>query len=77
MAIPILSTNLRDVEEVGFKLRKSDREETVVGYNVATQTLFVDRRKSGEIGFHDAFPCRLGAQLELRNGRLKLHMFVD
>lgn len=69
--------DMADAEEVGFKLRRSDREETVVGYNIAAQTLFVDRSKSGESGFHDAFPCRHGVQFELQNGRLKLRMFVD
>ncbi|MGO4269975.1 glycoside hydrolase family 32 protein, partial [Paenibacillus sp. TAF58] len=69
--------DLGEASEVGFKLRKSELEETVVGYNTATQTLFVDRCNSGESGFHHAFACKHDVQMELQNGRLKLHLFVD
>jgi fructan beta-fructosidase len=68
---------LGNASEIGFKLRKSEREETVVGYKAATQTLFVDRSKSGESGFHEAFACKHDVQLGLQNGRLKLHLFID
>ncbi|CAM4384883.1 glycoside hydrolase family 32 protein [Paenibacillus alkaliterrae] len=66
-----------DASEVGFKLRKSEREETVVGYNVFDRKLFIDRSNSGEKHFHEAFACKHDVQLELHNGRLKLHIFVD
>lgn len=68
---------LGDAEEVGFKLRKSSHEETIVGYNIASQTLFVDRTHSGESGFHEAFPCKHGVQLDASGGRLKLQIFID
>lgn len=68
---------INDAEEVGFKLRKSDLEETIVGYNVQSETLFIDRTRSGESGFHEAFPCKHGVQSELQNGRLKVHMYID
>lgn len=69
--------DLGEASEVGFKLRNSEWEETVVGYNTAMQTLFVDRCNSGESGFHDAFACKHDVQLKLQDGRLKLHLFVD
>ncbi|WP_419874901.1 glycoside hydrolase family 32 protein [Candidatus Pristimantibacillus sp. PTI5] len=69
--------DLANAEEVGFKLRKSDSEETVISYNVALQLLDVDRTKSGESGFHESFPCKHGVNFELQNGRLKLRIFVD
>ncbi|KGE18307.1 glycoside hydrolase family 32 protein [Paenibacillus wynnii] len=69
--------DLGDAEEVGFKLRKSSHEVTIVGYNTISQTLFVDRTHSGESGFHEAFPCKHGVQMDTKNGHLKLHVFVD
>ncbi|WP_036720532.1 glycoside hydrolase family 32 protein [Paenibacillus harenae] len=63
--------------EVGLKLRKSEREETVVCYDAAEGTLSVDRRNSGEHDFHEAFACKHGASCVLDGGRLKLRLFVD
>ncbi|AEI40576.1 glycoside hydrolase family 32 protein [Paenibacillus mucilaginosus] len=68
---------LGSATEVGLKLRQSESEETVVGYNASAQTLFIDRTRSGETGFHAAFGCRHEAPLEAREGRLKLRLFVD
>lgn len=68
---------LGEAAEVGFKLRVSDREETVVGYDAAERMLFIDRTKSGESSFHEAFACKHGVPLVPENGRIKLHLFVD
>lgn len=62
---------------IGFKLRKSDHEETVVAYDVTTQSLYIDRCVSGEKAFHESFGCKHEVPLQLVNGRLKLHLFVD
>lgn len=64
-------------EEFGFKLRVSDNEQTVVGYRPADQLLFVDRCHSGEAAFHEAFPCRHEVPVELKEGRMKIQIFVD
>ena len=61
----------------GLKLRKGGNEETVVGYDVAAGELFVDRRRSGNVGFHPDFPGRHAGPLALAGGRLRLHVFVD
>ncbi len=66
-----------DAGQFGFKLRKSEREQTVVGYDVRSSTLFIDRTKSGTADFHHEFACRHGAPLPPENGRIKLHIFVD
>ena len=66
-----------NASEIGFKLRKSEHEETVVAYNAVTQSLFIDRSDSGEKAFHEAFGCRHDVALQTENGRLKLHLFVD
>nr|WP_284239678.1 glycoside hydrolase family 32 protein [Paenibacillus glycanilyticus] len=65
------------VEEVGFNLRSSDTEKTVVGYRGAEKRLFVNRCESGESGFHNQFACRHDVQLEPIEGRIRLHLFID
>ena len=62
--------------EVGFRLRKGDHAETVVGIVPATNTLFVDRTKSGEVSFSKDFPGRFTTTLS-DTKRVKLHIFVD
>jgi len=62
--------------EVGFRLRKGDGVETLVGFQPATNTLFVDRTKSGDVSFSKDFPGRYSTTLT-NAGRVKLHIFVD
>src|SRR5271169_3522324 len=62
--------------ETGFRLRKGDGVETLVGVVPATNTLFVDRTKSGEEGFSKDFPGRYSTTLHDMK-RVKLHIFVD
>ena len=62
--------------EVGLRLRKGDGVETVVGAIPATNTLFVDRTKSGDVAFSDQFPGRFSTTLS-DTKRVKLHIFVD
>ena len=45
--------------EIGFRLRKGDGVETLVGVVPATNTLFVDRTKSGDVSFSKDFPGTL------------------
>ncbi|MBU7316537.1 glycoside hydrolase family 32 protein [Paenibacillus oleatilyticus] len=66
-----------EADEFGFKVRASDARETVLGYDTRKQELFVDRTRSGEAGFHEGFPGRHAAKLELRENRLRLHILVD
>jgi sucrose-6-phosphate hydrolase SacC (GH32 family) len=69
--------------EFGLKVRTGQGEETLVGYNVPAGEVFVDRAKSGQVGFSDLFPygelfpSRGIAPLAAENGRVKLHIFVD
>ena len=66
-----------DAETVGLSVREGESERTVVGYDAATDSVFVDRRRAGASDFHDAFAARDSAPLAPRNGRVKLHVFVD
>lgn len=58
--------------EFGLKVRKGDNEETVVGYNVVDQILFLDRHKSGEM-----LTGKYEAMLIPENNRVKMHLFLD
>ena len=66
-----------DAETVGLVVREGDTERTVVGYDAAGDSVFVDRRRSGAADFHEDFAARHAAPLAARNGRVKLHVFVD
>jgi fructan beta-fructosidase len=63
--------------EFGLKLRASETEETIVGYNTHEQQLFIDRSRSGAIDFHADFACKHSALLKAETGNIKLHIFVD
>ena len=67
-----------DAREVGLAVRKGGGdEETLVGYDAGTGEIFVDRSRSGRSDFSPHFAGRHGGPLALRDGRLKLRVFVD
>jgi fructan beta-fructosidase len=66
-----------DAETVGLAVRAGENERTIVGYDAATDSVFVDRTSSGVVDFHEAFASRDAAPLAPQDGRVKLHMFVD
>ena len=66
-----------DSDVVGFRLRSGADEETLVGYDAGEGTVFVDRTNSGENNFHEDFAQRNDAPVHLKNGKIKLQVFVD
>jgi len=66
-----------DAETVGLNVRSGGDEKTTIGYNAGARSVFVDRRESGIVDFHDAFAARNEAPLALQDGRVTLHVFVD
>jgi fructan beta-fructosidase len=62
--------------EIGFRLRKGNAVETLLGYDVSQRKVFVDRTRSGEVSFSKDFPGRFGATLQ-KSSTIKLHVFVD
>ena len=56
---------------------RSESSETVIGYDAATGKLFIDRTRSGDVGFHPNFAGRHEAALAPKQGRIKLHVLVD
>jgi fructan beta-fructosidase len=62
--------------EFGFRLRKGQNEETVVGVSAKTRELFIDRTRSGLVTFSPDFPGRQHASLHWTSP-IKLHIFLD
>jgi sucrose-6-phosphate hydrolase SacC (GH32 family) len=63
--------------ELGLKVRTGRDEETVIGIDPHVGQLFVDRTRSGEVGFHPEFSGRHTAPLRVNNGHVRLHVLVD
>jgi fructan beta-fructosidase len=66
-----------DAREFGFKVRQGTKEETVIGYEVSDQKVFVDRTRSGRVDFNPSFPARNLAPLLPGQNKIRLHVFVD
>ena len=66
-----------NADAVGLSVLGDDESATRIGYDVASARLFVDRRDSGNTGFHAAFPSFDDAPVELDDGRLALTVYVD
>ena len=53
-------------------------ERTVVGYDAASRSVYVDRTRSGDVGFAPTFPAVHHALLEPgSDGRVRLTVIVD
>ena len=68
---------LRDADRFGLKVRAGDDEETVIGYDAAAGELYVDRTRSGNVGFNPNFPGVQRAPLAARNDKVRLRILVD
>lgn len=62
---------------VGLHLRVGANEVTKVLYDAATRELCIDRAQSGQSDFHGEFAGIWRAPLDVRDGVLKLRVFVD
>ncbi len=63
--------------EFGIKVFEGESQETVIGYDVASQSLFVDRTKSGNTDFNETFPARTVALMPSDSGTVRMHVYVD
>lgn len=66
-----------EADNIGLKVRKGETDETVVGYDRGTGSVYVDRTNSGESDFYDDFAKRNDVPVSLDNDTLKLHIYVD
>lgn len=64
-------------EDFSIKVRKSDSQQTVIGYKGSENEIFVDRTLSGIIDFQEGFVGTHAVKLMTQNELIKLHIFVD
>lgn len=63
--------------EFGLKVRMGRNEETVIGYDVKKQQLFIDRSRSGRVDFKSTFAGRHAAPLKPAGNKISLDIFID
>jgi fructan beta-fructosidase len=64
-------------QRFGLHVRVGDGERTVVGYDVPTGSLFLDRRSSGDVDFDPSFSGVHAAPLALQDGLVAITVLVD
>lgn len=62
---------------LGIKLFKHEIEETVISYDAVRKEVVIDRTASGNVSFHPEFSSVERAPANLKNGMVKLTIFVD
>ena len=60
----------------GFKIFKGKNEETLVGYDAKSKSMFLDRANSGYVGILN-YAKTYYAELLPEDNRVKLHLFAD
>jgi fructan beta-fructosidase len=73
----VIEFDAGSAEQFGIRLRKGGGEETVIGYDVVEQRLYLDRTRSGETDFDSTFASVEEAPVVMENNRIRLHLFVD
>jgi sucrose-6-phosphate hydrolase SacC (GH32 family) len=74
----ILEVQPDSATEFGVRVLKGNEEQTIVGYDTKSRSMFVDRAKSGNVAFHPAFSGRHAGPLEPNDqGNIRLQIFVD
>ncbi|UKS27889.1 glycoside hydrolase family 32 protein [Paenibacillus sp. HWE-109] len=63
--------------EFGFKLRKSSSQETIIGYDVVNEALFLDRTNAGSADFHPDFAAKHTVTLKPEHKRIQVTIYVD
>jgi fructan beta-fructosidase len=67
----------RNANSFGIVIQSSEREKTIICYDVVKELLVVDRTNSGENSFSESFPAIQEAPLKLETGKLNLQIFLD
>jgi sucrose-6-phosphate hydrolase SacC (GH32 family) len=66
-----------NAHEFGIDILKIGENKTRIGYLADQDSLFINRKESGNVGFHDAFGSIETAPIRLENNRLNLDIIVD
>lgn len=72
-----LEVTLETASEFGLRIVTEAGRETVVGYDISGESLYVDRTRCGEVDFSDHFPGIHQAPLRAENGKVTLRVLVD
>lgn len=74
-----LEANVRPgtARSAGFRIRTGKDEFTEIGYDRNYAGVYVDRTKSGNVDFHNAFAGRHAAPARTINGEISLRIIVD
>jgi len=64
-------------QRVGLHVRVGAGERTIVGYDVALGSLYVDRTRSGHVGFHPEFSGVHSAPMHPQAGLVRMTVLVD
>jgi fructan beta-fructosidase len=65
------------VRRFGIRVRVGPNEQTAINYDRNEKNLCVDRTRSGQVDFHNAFARVHTAKLCPIDGEIRLHIFVD
>lgn len=66
-----------DATQAGITVFGDDTSGTLIGYDTTTGRAFVDRRDSGNVGFHPAFASVEDAPVALVDGTVTLEAYLD
>lgn len=66
-----------DRDQCGLNLLQGSGEVTIVGCDTRSSRMFLDRTRSGRVDFHPKFAGRYEAPLAVRDGRVRLRLYVD
>ncbi|MFW5706483.1 MAG: GH32 C-terminal domain-containing protein [Bacteroidota bacterium] len=68
---------LQDAHQVGFRIKKSENQQTLIWYDAVEEVLYFDRSQSGALTGNPAFARVQSAPLSLEDGKINLHILVD
>lgn len=63
--------------EISLRVVTGSDQATVIRYDAQSEVLSLDRTRSGRVDFHPSFDAVHIAPLALRDGKLKLRLFLD
>lgn len=61
----------------GIRVQVGEEGATAVGYDPVSQTVFIDRTRSGQVNFHPEFPGVHRAPFTPESDTVRFHLFVD
>lgn len=73
----VVEFEIDTAREFGFRVRKGKGQETVIGYDVENEVIFVDRTKSGESSFSELFAKRHQGRLKPVNNKIQMTILLD